>query len=117
MKKSLFSLKNTRLYIALALAIQSFTFFVMFIILCAKKKSIAAAFLAVSAMGGGTSAYLLYQIREEMRDGLDAAREGLENAELDLDDGDLAYDGYEEGEAEPTPVIPREEHVSEEEFQ
>ncbi len=112
-----FSLKNTRLYVALTLAIQSFTFFIMFIILCAKKKSIAAAFLAVSAMEGGTAAYLLYQLREEMRDGLDAAREGLENAELELEDGDLEFDEREDGVPEPTPVIPREEHVSEEEFQ
>ena len=54
MKK--FSLKNSRPYVALALLIQSFTFFIMFIILCVKKKSIAAAFLAVAAMEGAARA-------------------------------------------------------------
>jgi hypothetical protein len=37
----------------------------MFIILCAKKKSISAAFLAVSAMGAVTGSYLLYEEKLE----------------------------------------------------
>ena len=53
--------KKSRLYVAIALLVQSFAFFIMFIILCAKKKSISAAFLAVSLMGGAAGGYLLYQ--------------------------------------------------------
>ena len=113
MSRKPFSFKETRLYVALALAIQSFTFFIMFIILCAKKKSIAAAFLAVSAMSGGTSGYLLYQLHEETRAGLDAAGEALADEDLDFDPSRLAED---EGEPITPAPIPREEHVSEEEF-
>ena len=53
--------KKCRLFVAISLLVQSFAFFIMFIILCAKKKSISAAFLAVSAMGAATGSYLLYQ--------------------------------------------------------
>ena len=113
MSRKPFSFKETRLYVALALMIQSFTFFIMFIILCTKKKSIAAAFLAVSAMSGGTSGYLLYQLREETRAGLDAAGEALSNDELDFDPANLAE---EDGEPITPAPIPREENVSEEEF-
>ncbi len=57
--------KKSRLYVAIALLVQSFAFLIMFIILCAKKKSISAAFLAVAAMGGAAGAYLLYQEKLE----------------------------------------------------
>lgn len=116
MKKKLFSIRQTRLYVAIALLIESFTFFVLFLILCAKKKSISAAFLAVSAMEGGAGAYLLYQLKEEA-DAIDAAQAGLCDAELDpaLITSDLAY-GEDEEEVAPRQV-PREEQVSEEEFQ
>ena len=110
MKKKLFSLKQTRLYVAIALSVQAFTFFVLFLILCAKKKSISAAFLAVSAMEGGAAAYLFYQLKEE-RDAIDAAQAALCEAELGEDC---------QGEGEYAPAcrhIPREENVSEEEFQ
>ena len=53
--------KRCRLFVAISLLVQSCAFFIMFIILCAKKKSISAAFLAVSAMGAATGSYLLYQ--------------------------------------------------------
>ena len=113
MSRKPFSFKETRLYVALALMIQSFTFFIMFIILCTKKKSIAAAFLAVSAMSGGTSGYLLYQLREETRAGLDAASEALADEDMDFDPSRLTE---EDGEPIAPPPIPREENVSEEEF-
>ena len=108
MKKNPFSIKETRLYIALTLLIQSFAFFIMFIILCAKKKSIAAAFLAVSAAEGATGAYLLYQCKED--------------AGLDIDEAMLCADlasGLDEEDYVPMHKrpIPREEQVSEEEFQ
>ena len=116
--KKLLSLKETRLYIALALAVQSFAFFIMFIILCAKKKSIAGAFLAVSAMEGGTAAYLLAGMREEVGDEYDAVQDALETEEEDFDPasilGDLTFD--EDDEDAPRPTVPCEETVSEEEF-
>ena len=117
MKKKLFSIRQTRFYAAIALLIQSFTFFILFLILCAKKKSISAAFLAVSAMEGGAAAYLLYQLKEEA-DAIDAAQAALCEAELDeaAIAADLAY-GADEAEAPVRRQIPREEHVSEEEFQ
>ena len=62
--------KKSRLYVAIALLVQSFAFLIMFIILCAKKKSISAAFLAVSAMGGAAGAYLLYQEKLEWDEGM-----------------------------------------------
>ncbi len=122
MKKNPFSLKETRLYIALALLIQSFTFFIMFIILCVKKKSIAAAFLAVSAAEGATGAYLLYQCKEDAALEFDAERMLEEDAGLDIDEAMLSADlasGLDEEDYVPMHKrpIPREEQVSEEEFQ
>ncbi len=121
--KKRFSLKETRLFIALALLVQSISFFIMFIILCVKKKSIAAAFLAVSAMGGSTAGYLLWQLKEETDAEFDAAREALENDEYlefdeariaaDLAHGSVDEDVEEDGEAD---FIPCEENVSEDEF-
>lgn len=117
--KKLFSLKETRLYIALALMVQSFAFFIMFIILCAKKKSIAGAFLAVSAMEGGTAAYLLAQMREEVGDEYDAVSDALDGDDEDFDPaailGELSFDDEEE-EERPRATVPCEETVSEEEF-
>ena len=118
--KKLFSLKETRLYIALALMVQAFAFFIMFIILCAKKKSIAGAFLAVSAMEGGTAALLLAQMREEVGDEYDAVEDALDDAdEEDFDPADILSDlnyGDDDDEDVPAREIPREESVSEDEF-
>ncbi len=118
--KKRFSLKETRLFVALALLVQSISFFIMFIILCVKKKSVAAAFLAVSAMSGSTAGYLLYQIKEETDAEFDATKEALENDEfLDFDESrimaDLAH-GVDDEEFEETPAVPCEEQVSEDEF-
>ena len=116
--KKLFSLKETRLYIALALLVQAFAFFIMFIILCAKKKSIAGAFLAVSAMEGGTAALLLAQMREEVGDEYDAVEDALDEEEFDPADilADLNYGDDDDEPAAPAREIPREESVSEDEF-
>ena len=54
-------IKKTRLYVGISLVVQAFSFLIMFLILCTKKKSVAAAFLAVAAMQGAAGAYLLYQ--------------------------------------------------------
>ena len=58
-------LKKTRLYVAIALVVQAVSFAAMFIILCAKKKSIAYAFLALAALEGAAGAYLLKEIKDE----------------------------------------------------
>ena len=60
-------LKKTRLYVAIALVVQAVSFAAMFIILCAKKKSIAYAFLALAALEGAAGAYLLKEIKDEAR--------------------------------------------------
>lgn len=121
MKK--FSIKDSRPYVALALLIQSFSFFIVFIILCVKKKSIALAFLAVSAMEGATGAYLLQQMKEEADAEFDPTLALAEDEEFDMDDAALSAElnGH-WGEEEVTPRmsvhdIPFEEDVSEEEFQ
>ena len=117
--KKRFSLKETRLFVAMALMVQSISFFIMFIILCAKKKSIAAAFLAVSAMGGSTAGYLLWQLKEETDAEFDAAKAALENDEfLEFDEARIAADlahGTDD-EEEDADFIPCEENVSEDEF-
>lgn len=61
-------LKKSRLVVSMSLLVQSFTLFILFIILCVKKKSIAAAFLAVSAMEGVAGAYLLHEAKEELEE-------------------------------------------------
>ena len=110
-------MKKTRLYVGITLIVQAISFVFMFILLCAKKKSISAAFLAVSAMGGGAAAYLFYQLKEE-NDAIDAAQASLCDAELDeaAVAADLAF-GSEDEIAPARRQIPREENVSEEEFQ
>ena len=59
-------LKKSKLVVAVALIVQSLTFFILFCILWGKKKSLAGAVLAVSAMGGVTGAYLIVQMKKEI---------------------------------------------------
>lgn len=120
MKK--FSLKNSRPYVALALLIQAFTFFIMFIILCVRKKSIAAAFLAVAAMEGAAGTYLLCQMKAENEATFDPELALANDEGLDIDDSALSAEmnGHwgEEVVAPRVSVhdIPCEEEVSEDEF-
>ena len=58
--------KKSKLNFAASLLVQSFTFFVLFCALWAKKKSLAAAFLAVSALSGATGAVLIAQLKQEI---------------------------------------------------
>ena len=118
-------LRKTRLTLSLALMVQSFTLFVLFIILCVKKRSIAAAFLAVSAMEGAAGAYLFAQAREELAendfDPSDYLDEDLFPVdELDLDDEMVAEDlahGTDDGAASPERgAIPLDDDASEDEF-
>lgn len=59
-------LKKSKLVVAVTLLVQSITFFALFCILWAKKKSLAGAFLAVSALGGAGGAYLVMQMKKEI---------------------------------------------------
>ena len=117
--------KKTKLTLSLALMVQSFTLFVLFIILCVKKKSIAAAFLAVSAMEGAAGVYLFLQAREELEendfdpsDYLDEDLFPIE--ELELDDemltADLAHGTDDAAAAPERRAIPLDDDASEDEF-
>jgi hypothetical protein len=116
------SLKNSRPYVALALLIQSFTFFIMFIILCVKKKSIAAAFLAVSAMEGAAGTYLLCQMKSEADAEFDPELALANDAGLDIAESALSAEICGSWGEEPVAPrmsvhdIPRDENVSEDEF-
>ena len=118
-------LKRSRLGISIALLVQSFTLFILFIILCVKKKSIAAAFLAVSAMEGAAGIYLLREAAEELEendfDPSDYLDEDLfPEEEFGLDDGmltsDLAHGREEQHTAPKRPEIRLDETVTEDEF-
>ena len=61
-------LKKSKLTLAASLIVQSITFFVLFCALWCKKKSLAAAFLAVSAVSGATGAVLIAQLKREIAD-------------------------------------------------
>ena len=127
MKKAISMVKNSRLAVSISLLIQAFTLFVLFLILCAKKKSIAAAFLGVAAMEGAAGAYLFLQAKEELEendfdpsDYLDEVLDIDEEEELELNDEMLTADLYhrsdDEGVAPQNNEIPLEEEVDEEEF-
>lgn len=116
-------LKKSRLIVSLSLLVQSFTLFVLFLFLCVKKKSIAAAFLAVSAMEGAAGAYLFGQIKEELEendfDPSDYLDEDLFDDELEIDEEMLRHEfsHRDEGEApEERTAIELDEHADEEEF-
>lgn len=61
-------LKNTKFYVAVALAVQAVASLVAFIVLAVKKKAMSAAFLAVGGVSGVAGAYLMAQCIEEERD-------------------------------------------------
>lgn len=118
-------LKKSKLMLSVSLLVQAFTLFVLFLILCVKKRSIAAAFLGVAAMEGAAGAYLFHQVKEELEendfDPSDYLDEDLfEDAELDLDDEMLTADldsRYEDEENAPERTeIPLDDNVSEDEF-
>ena len=59
-------MKKSKLSLAIALMVQSVTFLALFCILCVKKKSLAAAFLVVSAACGVTGTVLLSRMKKEI---------------------------------------------------
>ena len=113
-------LKKSRFFVAVALLVQAFTSLIMFIILCAKKKSISLAFLAVATMETAAGAYLLYQEKQEWDEQI-SFDDYLDDSDFELDDSYLGYDlrhgkdddeMYEENEIH----IEKDETVSEDEF-
>ena len=118
-------LKKSRLVVSMALLVQSFTLFILFIILCVKKKSIAAAFLAVSAMEGVAGAYLLHEAKEELEENDFDPSDYLDDdifpdEELELDDemlkSDLAHGREDHFKAPERPEIRLDDTVTEDEF-
>lgn len=105
-------LKKTKLYVAIALMVQSISLFALFLSLWAKKKSIAGAFLAVAALEGATGGYLLWQMKQEA----DLAKR--DNGELDIDDDRVRSElGVDSGTAEDIPLeIPCDEDATEADF-
>ncbi len=79
--------KKLKLPAAVALFVQSVTFFVLFLVLWAKKKSLASTFLAVSAMGGVACGCLVAQMRKEI-----AATTVEFDDEFDMDEAELKAD-------------------------
>lgn len=82
-------MKKTRLYIGITLVVQAFAFAIMFIILCAKKKSIAAAFLAVAAMEGAAGGYLLWQYKQDLEGGDSFGSDFLGDDDFDFGEDDF----------------------------
>lgn len=80
-------LKKMKLPAAVALFVQSVTFFVLFLVLWAKKKSLAGTFLAVSAMGGLACGCLVAEMRREI-----AATTVEFDDEFDMDEAELKAD-------------------------
>ena len=72
---------------AVALFVQSVTFFMLFLVLWAKKRSLAGAFLAVSAMGGLACGCLVAEMRKEI-----AATTVEFDDEFDMDEAELKAD-------------------------
>lgn len=118
-------LKKSKLMVSMALLVQSFTLFVLFLILCVKKKSIAAAFLAVSTMEGVAGAFLLHEAKEELEENDFDPSNYLDEdlfpeEELDLDDemlkSDLAHGREDHHKAPERPEIRLDDTVTEDEF-
>ena len=80
-------LKKLKLPAAVALFVQSVTFFVLFLVLWSKKKSLAGTFLAVSAMGGLACGCLVAEMRKEI-----AATTVDFDDEFDMDEAELKAD-------------------------
>lgn len=112
-------IKKTRLYVGISLVVQAFSFLFMFLILCTKKKSIAAAFLAVAAMNGVAGAYLLYQHKSE----LEAEEENFDpslyfgDEDFDFDDSMINADIYGSDDGAVDSDVPTDDEATEADFQ
>ncbi len=73
--------------IGVALCVQAFSCLIMFLILCTRKKSISAAFLAVAAMEGVAGAYMLKQYKDEENEFLKKLKDEIwSDDDFDLDE-------------------------------
>lgn len=112
-------IKKTRLFVGISLIVQAFSFLIMFLILCTKKKSIAAAFIAVAAMEGACGAYLLYQEKVD-RALVDADFDSSElfaDEDFDFDDSMINADVYGQKDGAIDGDIPTDDEASEADFQ
>lgn len=109
-------IKKTRFYVGISLVVQAFSFLIMFLILCTKKKSIAAAFLAVAAMEGVCGAYLLYQEKEENAQAEFNAEDYFASDDFNFDDSMINADIY-GTDGELNDDVPVDEEASEADFQ
>ena len=107
-------MKKTRLFVGIALVVQAISFAIMFIILCAKKKSIAAAFLAVAAMEGCAGGYLLWQYKQDMNE-LDSefGHDFFGDEDFDFDEDAVSADLF----GDDADDIPVDTEASEADFQ
>jgi hypothetical protein len=113
-------LKKSRFFVGIALVVQAFSCLIMFIILCAKKKSISVAFLALATMEAAAGAYLLYQEKQDWDENMvleDYLADDFEDLDESLIHSDLRHgkdddDMYDEAEI----TIQKDDSVSEEEF-
>ena len=111
-------IKKTRLYVGRSLIVQAFSVLIMFLILCTKKKSIAAAFLAVAAMEGAVGAYLLYQQRDDaLEDDSFDPSEFFADDEFDFDDSMINADIYGSDDGAVDNDVPKDDEASEADFQ
>ena len=92
-------LKKIKLPAAIALFVNAVTFLLLFIVLWSKKKSLAGAFLAVSAMSGVACGCLVAQMRREI-----AATTVEFDDEFDMDEAELRAD-LAADEDEETPAL------------
>ena len=113
-------LKRSRFYVAIALIVQAVTLSVLFIFFLFKKKSVAAALLAIAALEGATGAYLLAQIKEDEEfDPSDYLYNGEDDFAFDFDEDDIAAELARDDDDAPIEepyTIKREDDVSEDEF-
>ena len=111
-------IKKTRLYVGISLIVQAFSFLFMFLILCTKKKSIAAAFLAVAAMNGVAGAYLLYQHKSELDEEEDFDPSlYFPDEDFEFDDSMVNADVYGADSGSVDADIPTDDEATEADFQ
>ena len=112
-------IKKTRLYVGISLIVQAFSFLIMFLILCTKKKSIAAAFLAVAAMEGACGAYLLYQEKSDraLDDADFDSSDFFAEDDFNFDDSMINADVYGQSEGAIDNDIPTDDEATEADFQ
>ncbi len=111
-------IKKTRLYVGISLVVQAFSCLFMFLILCTKKKSIAAAFLAVAAMNGVAGAYLLYQHKSELEEEeFDPSRFFETDDDFTFDDTMINSGVYGSDDCDVSFDVPTDEEATEADFQ